>query len=46
MRAEALRDLLVGTWSSIRRLALAAAGSVRAWRRRRGWNLSVPAPHR
>jgi hypothetical protein len=45
MRAEALRELMVAAWTRLSALAAGAANLARSLRRRRKWNLSVPAPH-
>ena len=46
MRAEAVRELLLASWSRIKGAATTIGKLARSLARRRKWNLSVPAPHR
>jgi hypothetical protein len=46
MRAEVLREYLVGAWMGMKRLGAAIGDMTTTWNRRRRMNLSVPAPHR
>ena len=46
MRSEALRELLVATWTHLTGLGARIGSLARSWNGRRKFNLSVPAPHR